>query len=110
MLKSRFIAGVLFALVLPSAPALAQDLAALKSVSVELPDSDKIFPGGGAADAINNNCLACHSAEMVLSQPSFQKATWAAEVQKMITAYKAPIDPADVAPIVAYLAKTKGRD
>ena len=45
---------------------------------------------------------------MVLNQAALPKATWEAEVRKMITAYKAPIDDADVAPIVAYLAKIKG--
>jgi hypothetical protein len=44
----------------------------------------------------------------VLNQPPLPKATWEAEVRKMISAYKAPVDDADVAPIVAYLAKTKG--
>ena len=91
-----------------SAPAWVQDLPALKSVKVEFPSDDKQFPGGAEADAINNNCLSCHSAEMVLDQPPLPKATWEAEVHKMISAYKAPIDDADVAPIVAYLAKTKG--
>ena len=49
----------------------------LKSVSVELPTSDITFPGGAAADAINANCLACHSAGMVLTQPNLAKAAWA---------------------------------
>jgi hypothetical protein len=80
----------------------------LKSESVNFPDSDKMFPGPGA-DAINNNCLSCHSAGMVLNQPALSKDAWTAEVHKMITAYKAPIDPGDVDAIIAYLAKTKGK-
>jgi hypothetical protein len=44
---------------------------------------------------------------MVLNQPSYPKATWAAEVHMMIANYKAPIDDADVAAIVDYLIKTK---
>ena len=80
----------------------------LKSVSVDLPDSDRTFPGGAEAEAINNNCLACHSAGMVLNQPPLPKATWEAEVHKMINTYKAPVAPEDVPAIVAYLAATKG--
>ncbi len=80
----------------------------LKSVSVELPTSDVAFPGGAAADAINANCLSCHSAGMVLTQPDFARATWAAEVDKMIHAFKAPIDAANATAIVDYLATTKG--
>ena len=79
----------------------------LKSVEVDLPDSDRMFPGAGA-DAINNNCLACHSAGMVLNQPELPKQSWAAEVNKMITAYKAPVAPEDVGAIVDYLARVKG--
>jgi hypothetical protein len=80
----------------------------LKSVKVDLPDSDKMFPGGPGADAINNNCLACHSAEMVLNQPALSKQAWAAEVAKMINNYKAPIASEDVGTIVEYLAALKG--
>lgn len=98
----------------PTPPAVATAAAApaqaafvLKSVSVELPTSGVTFPGGAAADAINANCLSCHSAGM-LTQPNLAKATWAAEVDKMIHAFKAPIDQANATAIVDYLAATKG--
>jgi mono/diheme cytochrome c family protein len=80
----------------------------LRPVKVDLPDSDKMFTGGPGSDAINNNCLACHSAEMVLNQPALSKQAWAAEVNKMINAYKAPIAPEDVGAIVEYLTDLKG--
>ena len=79
----------------------------LKSVKVDLPDSDRMFPKGPDSDAINNNCLACHSAGMVLNQPSLSKQAWAAEVNKMINNYKAPIAPEDVGTIVEYLTALK---
>jgi hypothetical protein len=79
----------------------------LTSVNVDLPQSDRMFTGEGAA-ALNSNCLACHSAGMVLNQPALTKATWQAEVNKMIQIYKAPIAAADVTAIVDYLARTKG--
>jgi hypothetical protein len=80
----------------------------LKPVKVDLPDSDKMFPSGPGSDAINNNCLACHSADMVLNQPELSKQAWASEVNKMINNYKAPVAPEDVGPIVDYLARLKG--
>jgi len=80
----------------------------LKPVKVDLPDSDKMFPDGQGADAINNNCLACHSADMVLNQPALSKQAWATEVNKMINNYKAPIAPEDVGAIVNYLTALKG--
>ena len=96
--------GLLF-----STPALVQELSKIKSTAVELPAGDALFPGGTAADAINNNCLACHSADMVLNQPALPRATWETEVRKMINVYKAPIDETDVAAIIDYLAKTKSK-
>ena len=80
----------------------------LKSVKIDLPDSDRMFPEGPGSDAINNNCLACHSAGMVLNQPSLSKQAWTAEVNKMINNYKAPIAPEDVGTIVEYLTALKG--
>ena len=80
----------------------------LKSVKIDLPDSDKMFPDGPGADAINNNCLACHSAGMVLNQPALSKQAWTAEVHKMINNYRAPIAPENIDAIVDYLIALKG--
>jgi hypothetical protein len=86
----------------------AEGKLSLKSVSVDLPPGDAMFPNGPGADAINNNCLACHSADMVLNQPALPKAQWEVEVNKMRTAYKAPVDPKDVDGILDYLVSVKG--
>ena len=75
----------------------------LHSVRVDIPGSDRIFPGQAEADAINNNCLICHSAGMVLNQPRLPRAVWQAEVDKMRDIYKAPIAVEDVPAIVDYL-------
>src|SRR5271165_7075265 len=64
----------------------------LHSVSFDLPVSDRTFPGGEDADAINGNCLTCHSAGMVLNQPALTQSEWRAEVEKMRAQFKAPID------------------
>jgi cytochrome c5 len=80
----------------------------LHSVSVELPTSERMFPGEDA-DAINSSCLACHSAGMVLPQPALTRAAWQQEVDKMRGTYKAPIDPDSVPAIVDYLAAHKGK-
>ena len=48
----------------------------LHSVNVSFPNSDRTFPGGAEADTINNDCLICHSAGMVLTQPSLSRAGW----------------------------------
>jgi hypothetical protein len=93
-----------------STPAWVQELPQIKSTTVDLLAGEDMFPGGAEAeaDAINNNCLACHSADMVLNQPALPRATWEAEVHKMINVFRAPVDVSDVAEIVDYVATSKG--
>jgi Quinohemoprotein amine dehydrogenase A, alpha subunit, haem binding len=75
---------------------------------VDLPFGDAAFPGGPGVEAINNNCVACHSVDHVMNQPSLSKEGWEEVVKKMVRAYKAPISPEDQKQIVDYLAATKG--
>jgi hypothetical protein len=89
-------------------PGQTATITTLKSLKLDVPTSDTMFPAGPGSDAINNNCLACHSADMVLNQPAMSKQAWAAEVNKMINNYKAPIAPEDVGNIVEYLTALKG--
>ena len=95
----------------PAAVAPAASIASrgvtLDSVSVNFPPSDRTFPGGAQADAINKNCLICHSAGMVLTQPGLSRADWQDEVNKMRDFYKAPIPAKDVPAIVDYLANLR---
>lgn len=78
-----------------------------RPVSIDLPFDATPFPdlGPGAplADTINNNCLSCHSTEMVLTQPALTRAEWAGEVTKMRSVYKAPVAEADDAAIIDWL-------
>lgn len=75
-------------------------------VSIELPTDDTQFADIGAvsAETINGNCLACHSAALVLTQPKLTSAEWAGEVVKMRHSYGAPVAEADDAAIVAWLS------
>ena len=77
------------------------------SQSIEMPTSDRIFPDGPGAELVNNNCLACHSAGMVLTQPRLSKAQWTETVNKMVKVYGAPVSPEDAGAIVDYLANLK---
>ena len=96
-----------FGLVLLPHPGAAATITTLKSLKLDVPTSDTMFPDPGS-DAINNNCLACHSADHVLNQPSLSREAWQEVVNKMITAYKAPVSPDDVKAIVDYLVRVKG--
>ena len=107
MLRMLMLPAILgFALMAPVLSHADPDIS-LKSVSVDLPDPGRMFDGKDA-DAINNNCLACHSAGMVLNQPNLSREAWAAEVNKMIHTYHAPVEASDVDAIVSYLSRIKG--
>ena len=78
-------------------------------VSYTLPEEIADYKPGPNRDVVKANCSACHSADYVQTQPrgeKFKKDFWSAEVTKMIKVYGAPIDDADVAKIVEYLAAT----
>ena len=107
MLRHALLAALLIVAV-PAPGAHADDKFQLKSVNVDLPFGDRMFPDRAGSDSANNNCLACHSAGMVLTQHNLSKATWAGVVDKLIHAYKAPVAETDVPAIVDYLTETKG--
>jgi hypothetical protein len=76
---------------------------AVHSVSVELPAGTDAFPPGPGSD-VAGKCLICHSAGMVLKQPALTQAQWKAEIEKMRSAYGAPIDDGEVDGLSVYLA------
>ena len=86
----------------------AQAAPSFKSRHADLPPDAAAFPDGPNVKVASQNCLACHSADMVLDQPLLPRATWAAEVTKMRNVYKAPISDADAALIVDYLTARHG--
>lgn len=108
MLRKALLLAAGIGAVLAPAAGRTEPAPALQSVKVDLPQSDRMFPAGPGSDTINQNCLGCHSADMVLNQPALPNAAWQAEVDKMIHFYKAPVSAGDVGAIVDYLARTKG--
>src|ERR1700680_859153 len=89
-------------------PGQAATITTLKSLKLDVPTSDTMFPAGPGSDEINNNCLACHSADHVLNHPALTRVPWQELVNKIIKAYKAPVSPYDAKAIVDYLVRTKG--
>jgi cytochrome c5 len=73
-------------------------------VSVQLPMSAALFPAGEGAVIANSQCLICHSADMVLHQPSRTQEQWKDTINKMRTAYGAPLPAEQVDALAAYLA------
>ncbi len=83
-------------LALAAVPAAAQEGGALKKA-----------PG---LDLVENNCGSCHTLDYIrMNSPFMDEKVWQAEVTKMINAFGAPIEQADVKPIVEYLVKYYGK-
>lgn len=99
MTVKKFLLAGLMLMLAPAALA-----SGFTSMRVELPPDNAAFPDGPNLKTVNHDCLACHSADMVLDQPLLPRAAWAAEVAKMRNVYKAPVSDADAALIVDYLA------
>ncbi|MFZ4383193.1 MAG: cytochrome c [Sandarakinorhabdus sp.] len=76
-----------------------------RPVRVALPDGEGLLPEryGVSSDAVNGNCLACHSAAMITAQPRLSRVQWGETIAKMRAVYAAPIDPADDAAILDWL-------
>jgi mono/diheme cytochrome c family protein len=72
-----------------------------------LPEENATFRPSPGVEAVQNNCLSCHSADYVSTQPPRLGAKfWETEVSKMIKAYHAPISETDAKAIVEYLSQT----
>jgi len=77
--------------------------------SIELPEEVATFKAGPGVEAAQNNCLGCHSADYINTQPTgpkFGKDFWTAEMTKMIKVFGAPVADDDARKIVDYLAAT----
>jgi hypothetical protein len=72
-------------------------------------DEPELPPGPGRIE-FATNCTICHSPRYVSIQPRFPRKVWKAEVQKMVDAYKAPVDESDQARIVDYLVAAYGTE
>ena len=64
------------------------------------------LPKGHQLLALQQSCQVCHSLDMVYTQ-RLSKATWTAEVTKMIK-FGAPLPAGDKTAVIAYLAKYLG--
>ena len=82
---------------------------AFRNVSVTQPDDTTALPPGPNVDIVTQDCTACHSPAMILTQPRLTRAAWEGEVAKMIKVYKAPVDEHAVPQIVDYLVATNER-
>jgi mono/diheme cytochrome c family protein len=83
--------------------------AAAAGLSIELPPETAAFRPAAGVEIANTQCLICHSADYVLTQPpTTTRAQWKAIVEKMRQRFGAPLAAEQVDALADYLAKTYG--
>ena len=81
-------------------------LSPVASVAEEKPVPLIDAPG---RDVVQSHCVTCHSLDYPrTNSPFMDRKAWEAEVNKMISAYGAPITPEDAKTIVDYLTANYG--
>jgi sulfite dehydrogenase (cytochrome) subunit B len=79
------------------------------SLKIELPGETATLKPGAGSEATNGQCLTCHSAEYITTQPRDKPlAFWRAEVEKMKKVYGAPVPDDQIGTIADYLARSYG--
>jgi len=97
---------------LSAAMALACGILFVKAAEMRFPlppETPKLKPGSGSG-LVTAQCLLCHSADYVSTQPKLSRAAWQAVVLKMQQKYGAPIQTNAVDALVEYLAKNYGAE
>ncbi|MDB6107288.1 MAG: hypothetical protein JWO52_7287 [Gammaproteobacteria bacterium] len=97
---ARVFAGLLLVAGVP-----AQSEVQWTKVSVQLPTNVTLFPAGQGAEIANSQCLICHSADMVLRQPARTQDQWKETINKMRSAYGAPLPAEQVDVLATYLTR-----
>ena len=84
-------------------------IAPASAVKITLPPETAALKPGAGSDLATQQCLTCHSADYVSSQPPGKPlAFWKAEVEKMKKVYGAPIPDDQIDAIAQYLTREYG--
>ena len=75
------------------------------------PDESRVqLKEGPNRELVLGRCAACHSQDYIpMNSPFLDRKGWEAEVNKMVKAYGAPMEPGEVEKIVDYLATNYGK-
>ena len=76
--------------------------------TVEVPYVPFPVKMGDGFDAVQTNCLMCHSFGYIINQGRQSKKFWRAKVDKMIVHFKAPIDEKSAKIVTDYLFEHYG--
>jgi mono/diheme cytochrome c family protein len=98
-----------FLLLLPLAAAFTARLTA-GEVSITLPPETAAFKTGPGVELAQANCLICHSADYLRTQPPMPRKFWEATMKKMREKYFAPITDENAPKLIEYLVATYGSE
>ena len=76
--------------------------------TLRLPEENVVMPEGPGRGMLLTACVVCHTPRYVLDQPGLSRKAWQAEIDKMRSAYGAPISDADAPAILEYLVAVRG--
>lgn len=96
----------MLALVFPVAFVLVQ---AAETKFALPPETSKLKPGAGA-EIVTAQCLICHSADYIGTQPRLAAPAWKGIVVKMQQKYGSPLSTNQMDSVVEYLVKNYGDD
>jgi len=71
--------------------------------NIEVPYIAYEIKMGKGFDAVQANCLMCHSFGYVINQGPQSRKFWAKKIDKMITHFKAPMSDKDIKTVTDYL-------
>jgi cytochrome c len=77
-------------------------------VTITLPPDTAAFKVAPGSSLVSGQCITCHSAQYVSTQPPLSYKTWLGEVTKMQQKYGAPIPTNSIPEIAYYLAVNYG--
>ncbi|HFU76908.1 MAG TPA: sulfite:cytochrome C oxidoreductase subunit B [Epsilonproteobacteria bacterium] len=93
-----------------AAALLTSALLAQTKEKIEVPYVPFPIKMGKGFDAVQANCLMCHSFGYIINQGRQSKAFWRGKVDKMIKEFKAPIDEKSAKIVTDYLFEHYGNN
>ena len=86
-------------------------LLALLAAAPAAPDENRVqLKDGPDRNLVIGRCAACHSQDYIpMNSPFLDRKGWEAEVNKMVKAFGAPMEPEEMTRIVDYLAANYGK-
>lgn len=75
----------------------------------KLPPEKTVLKPGAGREIVLGQCLACHSADYITTQPPLDRAAWLASIDKMRSKYGAPVPTNAIPALADYLTAQYGK-